>query len=26
VVDGGASLPQAGTDPALAELFRRFSS
>ena len=25
VVDGGASLPQAGTDPALAELFRRFS-
>jgi NAD(P)-dependent dehydrogenase (short-subunit alcohol dehydrogenase family) len=26
VVDGGASLPQAGLDPALAEMFRRFSS
>ncbi len=25
VVDGGASLPQAGTDPALAALFERFS-
>lgn len=25
VVDGGASLPQAGTDPALARLFERFS-
>ena len=26
VVDGGISLPQAGTDLALAELFERFSS
>ena len=25
VVDGGISLPQAGTDVALAELFERFS-
>jgi NAD(P)-dependent dehydrogenase (short-subunit alcohol dehydrogenase family) len=25
VVDGGATLPQAGTDPALRELFRRLS-
>ncbi|HET9728922.1 MAG TPA: SDR family NAD(P)-dependent oxidoreductase [Acidimicrobiia bacterium] len=26
VIDGGATLPQAGTDPALAELYRRFSN
>ncbi len=26
VVDGGISLPQAGTDVALAQLFERFSS